>query len=164
MEHSAFHVRFTGRNGKPILPVFLLRSSITGMKSRKSFILSTIPIWSISTWSKRVSKVPAFVLLTVENCMHLPPILTSIENRLSSSLPICSHSLLRTRRRNSFCFHYRNISFPFRLFLRLITRHFRTYSRNFSGSAQSSSGKIAAVQISLQPKIPFHSCGSRLHF
>ena len=56
---------------------------------------------------------------------------------------------------------FRNINFPFHLFLDLITRPFRKYSRNFSGSAQSFPAKTGAVWISLQSKVPFHNCGSR---
>lgn len=47
---------------------------------------------------------------------------------------------------------------------KLSFRSFRKYNRNFSGSVQSSSAKTGVVRISLQPKILFHSCGSRLHF
>ena len=164
MEASVFHVHFIRRCVRLIRLVFHLRSNITGMNPSRSSILSRTLIRLISIWHWLISKAHAFVLSTAENCMHLPLILISIGNRQSSSLPICSHSPLQTRHRNSFCFRYQNTSFPFRLFSDLSTRLFRKYNRNFFGSARSSFGKTGSVWTSLQPKILFRNCGSRLRF
>ena len=111
-------------------------------------------------------KSPCFCFINSgELHMHLPPILNSIRNRLSSFLPICSHSPLRIRHRNSFCSHYRNINFPFHLFLDLITRPFRGSTAGIFPDPLNLFPRKPELSGSVyNPKVPFHNCGSRQHF